>query len=55
MIKIVGAETGKVYAEGYREDCFRELQKKYPYKTARKKVLTNDAVYQETLLIIKEG
>jgi len=53
MIKIVGKETGKVYAEGYKADCFRELQKKYPYKKSKRSTLQNARVYPEALLIVE--
>lgn len=52
MIKIVGLVTGKVYVTGSRSDCFRKLQKKYPYKIAKEKMVTNDAVYPEPLVVV---
>lgn len=49
MITIVGMSTGKVYAEGRSEDCFRELLEKYPtVSTARK-------TYPEPLTIIRRN
>lgn len=48
MVKIIGLESGKVYAEGYKCDCFRELQKRYPYIKRGQ-----DAVYPEPLLVVK--
>ena len=30
MVALVGINTKKVYAKGYKVDCFRELHKKYP-------------------------
>lgn len=33
MIEIIGVNTGKVYEKGYRSDCFRRLQDKYPSST----------------------
>lgn len=48
MIKIIGLESKKVYVEGYKADCFRELQKKYPFvKRGQEKV------YPEPLLVVK--
>ena len=52
MIKIVGAESRKVYVAGSREYCFRILQKKYPYEQGRKNVF-QDNVYPEPLLVVK--
>ncbi len=53
MIKIIGAESGKVYAEGRREDCFRELQKKYPFKQGKRVTLQSAHVYPEALLVVR--
>jgi hypothetical protein len=47
MVKIIGKRSGKVYVEGNKADCFRELQKKYPYKKSKKKV------YPEPLLVVR--
>lgn len=47
MVKIIGLESGKVYAEGYKCDCFRELQKMYPY------VRGQENIYPEPLLVVK--
>ena len=30
MIRVVGLETGKLYAQGTEEDCFRRLHDKFP-------------------------
>ena len=47
MIKIIGLESGKVYAEGYRADCFRELKKQYPYEKRGQ-----EKIYPEPLLVV---
>lgn len=53
-VKIVGLVTGKVYAQGKKKDCFRELQQKYPYKYINdKRLISNDPVYPEPLLVVK--
>lgn len=54
MIRIVGEQTGKVYVQGSKAECFRELQKKYPYKKrGERRPTTNEHVYQEPLLVLK--
>ncbi|WP_107942636.1 hypothetical protein [Metasolibacillus fluoroglycofenilyticus] len=30
MFYVIGQSSGKVYAQGTKADCMRELQKKYP-------------------------
>lgn len=47
MFKVVGETSGKIYVTGTRADCFRELNKQYPYKKN-----LND-VYPEVLIIEK--
>lgn len=53
MIKIVGQETGKVYAEGYRADCYRKLHKEYRYIKGSK-AGEKGHVYSEPLLVVKK-
>ena len=52
MIKIVGLESGRLYAEGRREDCFRQLKDQYSYVPSRDK--TYGRVYPEPLIIVFE-
>lgn len=53
-VRIIGLITGKVYAQGNKTDCFRELQQKYPYKYIRgHKLISSDPVYPEPLLVVK--
>ncbi|MCR1834998.1 hypothetical protein NSA56_11385 [Oceanobacillus caeni] len=47
MFKVIGEMSGKIYVTGTRADCFRELNKQYPYKKQQ------DTVYQEVLLVVK--
>lgn len=58
MIQIIGQETGKVYAEGHRSDCFRKLSKKYPsYSESEKNIHKGKMVqhlYPEALIIIRK-
>ena len=51
-IKIVGQETGKVYASGTRADCFRKLHKEYQYKKGSKAGELGH-VYPEPLMVVK--
>ncbi|MFD1335767.1 hypothetical protein ACFQ4N_09425 [Oceanobacillus iheyensis] len=46
-IQIVGAETGKVYAEGPESDCFRTLKEQYPLANL------NEGIYPERLNVIR--
>lgn len=58
MIKIVGQETGKVYAEGHIQDCFRELQVKFPttikHSLYINKGISASSIYPEPLLVVKK-
>lgn len=57
MIQIVGKETGKVYAKGPIQDCFKKLQEKYPsygksdHNHKKGKIATQ--LYPELLIISK--
>lgn len=55
MIRVVGMESGKIYAEGRHGDCFRKLNQKYPYKMGVKKILSSEYVYPEPLKVYKLG
>lgn len=58
MIKIIGQETGKIYAEGYRPDCFRELSIKYPTNKKDSHFIKHgknvDRIYPEPLVVVKK-
>lgn len=56
MYQAVGLKTKKVYAEGkYRNDCLRELNKKYPYETRGNKhhVISSDVLPEP--MIVRKG
>lgn len=46
-IQIVGAVTGKIYAEGAEADCFRTLKEEYPLANL------NEGIYPEPLNVIR--
>ncbi|MDO6448116.1 hypothetical protein [Oceanobacillus profundus] len=58
MIKLIGQETGKVYAEGHIQDCYRELLKKYPTNKKHpfhiNKGQNVTQIYPEPLLVVKK-
>lgn len=54
--RIVGARTGKVYAQGSRSECFRKLQKEFPSSLEHqrfKKGIHIKQIYPEELRILK--
>lgn len=59
MYKLIGIETGKVYAEGTKQECFRKLQSSNPTKLESPKRPThgreNLQIYPEPLKIIRRN
>ena len=58
MWMAVGYESRKIYAKGKtKAECFRILQKKYPYKKSErsKRTNTDQPVYKEPLIITKRS
>lgn len=51
-VKIYGLVTGKIFAQGEKNDCIRELQSRYPeFSRGIKKEIVNNPVYDEPLAI----
>jgi len=53
IIKVIGQVTRRVYAEGDRASCFRQLQKKYTYQPSRPNG-EGGYIYPEPLLVLKK-
>lgn len=53
-VKIYGLVTGKIFAQGEKNDCIRELQSRYRYPDfirGIKKEIVNNPIYDEPLAI----
>ncbi|MEB5882705.1 hypothetical protein MXL84_12545 [Enterococcus gallinarum] len=51
-VKIYGLVTGKIFAQGVKNDCIRELQSRYPdFSRGIKKEIVNNPIYDEPLAI----
>ena len=63
MYQAIGMDTKKVYAEGSRADCFRTINKEYPYIANEKNTskwgkgnhVTDKPIFNEPLLIVKKA
>lgn len=58
MYRIIGADTGKVYAQGTKAHCFRCVNNKYPYSIdistrQERKIKFINQLYDEPLRIVK--
>lgn len=60
--KVIGLESGSIYAEGSKAHCFRLLKEKYPYgereyngTEVTKRNHTGKTVYPEPLMIVGPG
>lgn len=58
MIKIIGMETGKIYAQGRKSECFRMLLEKYPsleeHHLFAKKGVAAKSIYPEPLKVVRK-
>lgn len=61
MYQIIGMDTKNIYAEGSKADCFRTLNKKYPYIASdnsgsgwgRGNIVTGKTIFNEPLRIVR--
>ncbi len=52
-IKIIGQDTGQVYAEGTEANCFRKLQSTYDNAPGNRKDSRVGNIYLEPLQVIR--